>query len=245
MSTHWFDSTQFRMIHANTSILLPPTNIPEELMYIIHCLTQHGLFTGDPQLQISIPWRLPNLGGAILGSSMVLLSEQYVEYNRDSLSTTHNSETGRRMVTYDAGRYDKRFTWNAPGIVWRTDVLLLSDVNLIPKAKVIGSLLSQTEYGGIFEQLGVEFIRDYCDLLAKYNMESVINAPWIYGNDNSGDLWLEEHLAALQRLTGKQREDRIVYNAKKRSKWLLVFELHKLLTAYIKKIEYIQMKFIP
>jgi len=45
------------------------------------------------------------------------------------------------MVTYDAGVYDPTFTWNSDKIDGRTDVLLLRDINLMPKAQIIGSLL--------------------------------------------------------------------------------------------------------
>jgi len=62
---------------------------------MIMCMHEAGLFEdNDPQLQISIPGRMPNELGAILGSSMILLSEQHVEYTRESFTThEHNDIT--------------------------------------------------------------------------------------------------------------------------------------------------------
>jgi hypothetical protein len=133
--THNLSSSPFKLIHANTSLLLPPTNFPEELQFMIRCMYEAWLIDADPQLQIAIPGRLPNELWALLGSSMILLSEQHVEYTPESFETTHMSSTGRRMVTYDAWCYDDGFLRNSEKITWRTDVLLLKDVNLIPKAK--------------------------------------------------------------------------------------------------------------
>lgn len=241
---HWFDATYFKLIHANTSLLLPPSNFPEELLFMIRCIDEAGLIDNDPQLQISIPGRLPNHLWALLGSSMILLSEQHVTYTPESFGTTHESDTWRRMVVYDAGVYDNAFKRNSEKITWRTDVLLLKDVNLIPKAHVIGSLLSQTHYDGWYAQLGTEFIRDYCTLLEKYNLLWATQWPWIYDTKTACDEEATSHFQQVNALTEKQRDDFLIYNYTKQKKWLMVFELRNLLTTYWERIKKIQQHFI-
>lgn len=244
-SNYKLNATQFKLIHANTSLLLPPSNFPEELLFMISCMEQAGLIDNDPQLQISIPWRLPNHLWALLGSSMILLSEQHVSYTPASFGTTHASDTGRRMVVYDAGVYDSSFVRNSKHITWRTDVLLLKDVNLIPKAQVIWSLLSQTEYDGRFAQLGVSFIQEYAELLDKHNLLRAVQWPWIYdaNSRNAEDPDALRHFAQVNALTEQQKDDFLIANYTKQTKWLLVFELRDLLTKYRKKIQDIQQHF--
>ncbi len=245
-STYKLNATQFKLIHANTSLLLPPSNFPEELLFMIHCMEQAGLIDNDPQLQISIPWRLPNHLWALLGSSLILLSEQHVSYTPASFGTTHASDTGRRMVVYDAGVYDSSFVRNSKHITWRTDVLLLKDINLIPKAQVVWSLLSQTEYDGWFAQLGVSFIQEYAALLDKHNLLRAVQWPWIYdaNSRNEEDPDALRHFEQVNALTEQQKDDFLIANYTKQTKWLLVFELRDLLTKYRKKIQDIQQHFI-
>ncbi len=239
------DATSFKLLHANTSLLLPPSNFPEELLFMINCMEEAGLIDNDPQLQISIPWRLSNQLGALLWSSMILLSEQHVQYAPESFGTTHTSATGRRMVVYDAGVYDNAFMRNSDKITWRTDVLLLKDVNLIPKAQVVWSLLSQTEYDGRFAQLWVSFIQAYAELLDRHNLLRAVQGPWIYNEatHNEEDPDASLHFAQINALTEHQKEDFLIAQYTKQTKWLLVFELRELLTKYRKKIQDIQQHF--
>lgn len=236
----------FKLIHANTSILLPPSYFAAELMFMIARLWEYGLFKDKekPQLQIAIPWRLPNELWAILWSSMILLSQKHLDYSRESFSTSHNSETWRRMVTYDAGVYDPTFTRNSDKIKGRTDVLLLRDINLIQKAQIIGSLLWQTEYDGMFAELGEQFIKEYCELLDKHGLYSMLQQPWIYDSKNANDSDnIEQHFQAVKSFTDRQHMDRFLFNTTQQQKWLLVFEIHNLLTKYWEKIKLRQQDF--
>jgi len=204
-------------------------------------------------LQIGIPGRMPNALWWILASSLMLLSNYHTEYTKESFaptifgeesfSTTHD-DTWRMMVAYDGWTYDDRFKWNTPGVVWRTDVLLLKDPHLIPKAQVIWSLLSQTEYDGRFADLGMEFIKEYCELLVKHNMENIVTSPWIYNwewGSTSGAL--SAHIAAVNKVSEKQYVDRMVYHATKQTRWLMVFDVYKLLNKYKEKIKSRQQSF--
>lgn len=206
-------STAFKLIHANSSVIIPPSQFWQEPTMLIAAMSESHLFDKDPQLQVAIPGRMCNASGGLLATALMLSSQQYVEYNEKSFSTTHNSATGRRMVTYDAGVYDPSFPWNTPGIKGRTDVVLLKDINLLPKAQMIGSLFSQVEHDGMFAELGYELIRDYCELLSRYNMESIISAPWIFDPSAAHDAHnLQEHLAAVKKVTEKQKWDHVIHS---------------------------------
>lgn len=242
----WLKQTMFKLIHANTSVLLPPSYFAAELVYMIARMGEAWFFAESekPQLQISIPGRMSNHLGWMLGSSMILLSQTHVEYTKESFDTTHNSETWRRMVTYDAGNYDPTFNWNTDKIKGRTDVLLLRDINLMSKAQIIGSLLSQTEHDGMFAELGIEFIRDYCELLAKHGLDNLIHQPWIYDAKTAKDEEnLDQHFEAVKAFTDRQKMDRFLFNATNSHKGLLVFDLNNLLQTYIQRIKSIQQRF--
>lgn len=242
--TYWLWSSPFKLIHANTSVLLKPSQFPQELMAMIAAMSESKLFDDNPQLQVSIPGRMHNKLAGLLASSLMLLSQQHVEYTKESFDTTDNSATWRRMVAYDAWNYDSLFPWNTSNIVGRTDVLLLKDIQLIPKAQIIWSLLSQTEYDGMFAQLWYEFIRDYCELLSQYNMEKVLDAPWIFDPQAPhSEADIDTHLSIVQTVTEKQKWDYVTFAHIKQREWLLVFDLADLLISYQKKIRLVQEKY--
>ena len=65
----------------------------------------------------------------------------------------------------------------------------------------------------MFAQLGYEFIRDYCELLSRHSMESIISAPWIFDQSSAHDAHnLQEHLAAVQKVTDKQKRDHVIHS---------------------------------
>lgn len=241
----WFVNSWFKLIHSNTSLLLPHSQYAEDLIYMIVKISEENYFSEDPQLHICIPWRMPNTLCGILCSSLLLLSEQHVEYLYESFDSTHNSETGRMMVAYDAGVYDANWCkYNPESITWRTDVLLLKDINLIPKAQIIWSLLSQSVYGWLFEELWKEFIIDYSLLLRKYDMAKYIYDYHRVMDDEAkamdDDYRISQHLEAVTAFTNKQLNDIYTFAENWSQDWLLIFELNNLLQKYTKKIKDIQ-----
>ncbi len=79
-------------------------------------------------------------------------------------------------------------------------------------------MVSQTEYDGMFADLGVEFILEYCELLAKYGKEDILRAPWIYENQDNSEESLDLHFNAVKALTEQQYMDYLIYNSTKLKK---------------------------
>jgi len=73
-------------------------------------------------------------------------------------------------------------------------------------------MLSQTEYDGMFAELGYEFIRDYCALLSRHNLEGVLQTPWIFDPSVSQDNEnIQQHLASIQKLSEKKKRDHVIH----------------------------------
>jgi Mn-dependent DtxR family transcriptional regulator len=65
--SYGFESTPFQMIHANTSMLLPPCPSPDEVAHMIECLQKDGLINhGRPDLQVCIAGRVSTPHAAVL-----------------------------------------------------------------------------------------------------------------------------------------------------------------------------------
>jgi len=234
-----FWATPFKLIHANTSLLLPPCHSATELAYILLALTEFGIIDNNPELQICVPWRLPNRLAWILWSATILLSRRCKLYTVESFKTTHDIQTWARMMAYDAWVLDKGFSYNPDWDIWRTDILGRNDINDVFNYQLIWSLLSQTVYGWMFESLGNEFIRDYEALLDKYNMLDILDWNWIYSKSDDTEQWAIDHHELIKRCTDKWNSDadnlEITWN-----RIGLKFEFEKLLTIYYKKIIWIQ-----
>ena len=95
----------FSLIHANTTLNLPPCSTIQEIRFILEELHEQGILkkSEDMELQLSIPGRLPQELCAILGSAMILSKRYQVFYDEKAFKTTHDSLTGACMVAYDAG----------------------------------------------------------------------------------------------------------------------------------------------
>jgi hypothetical protein len=65
--SYGFESTPFQMIHANTSMLLPPCPSPDEVAHMIECLQKEGLVDeGSPDLQVCLAGRLSVSDAAVV-----------------------------------------------------------------------------------------------------------------------------------------------------------------------------------
>jgi hypothetical protein len=112
--------------------LLPPSYFPEELALIIGFFQKYGLIQGNPELQLSIPSRLPNRAAAMLGSCMLLSSTIHIEYPPEAFKTTHNT-TGNKIMAYDGGVLEQDFKGIPKYIkLGRTDMLGIQDITIIP-----------------------------------------------------------------------------------------------------------------
>lgn len=185
-------STQFRLIHANKSLILPPAITAKEFSVLIFCLQQLGFITEEhPELQLAIPGRLDNERAGILGVSILLSTELGKEYPRNSFVTTHN-ETGTRMMIYDAGISDVNYPYmttpNGGKLVGRTDMLGRRAVSDAEPYRILGTALVHEQFGMAFGDIGDWYVKAFKQLLLKYQMCDVLDAKWVLDPGKREDL---------------------------------------------------------
>lgn len=181
-----FTSTQFALIHANTSMLLPPTPTAEEQTALISALIKVGIIDSEfPELQVTLPGRLPPEDVAVLGSFILLATETGTEFPEKAFSTNQDYATGARIMAYDAGNtpIGLPFMTALPG---RTDMLCrrhAGDINLMQK---VGSVLLQAHAKkGPFSKLASKFKENYKAILKKHGIEEVLKGKWIFTPEDS------------------------------------------------------------
>ncbi|HMY80911.1 MAG TPA: hypothetical protein PLW93_01695 [Candidatus Absconditabacterales bacterium] len=220
----------FSTIHADQTINLPAVYKAKELHFILTELIQDGMIPEDAELQICIPGRLPNRLAGMLGSSILLLTDRCVEYTPESFQTkAHNHLTGAKIMAYDAGVLDTGFVFNTGTLVGRTDMLGRKSIIDIYHYQIIGSLLSQSIYGGMFHQLGKQFIEDYETLLKQYSLEDLINKQRIYDSEHDTLEDAKTHHELIKHFTTIRHNDRISSSPTS----TLTYKLKVLLKKYI------------
>lgn len=238
MRQYGFSSTPFTLMHANKSLLLPPRASAHELVRIVQGLAEHDIIQpdDDPSIQVSIPGRLNNQYAALLGSAMLLSSYKCIEYDEDSFSTTHESKTSTMIMVYDDGVLDESVSELPEGITGRTDMLGRKDPRDIYLYQILGSLISQSAYGGPFQKIGQQFIHEYVQLLDKHCVLGMLNAPWIYDSTSEEEPDTDAHLAAVRRCTDIWMSDFDRANRTGRKEGLS-FEIQSLLTNALSRIQ--------
>ncbi len=226
-----FGQTSFRLIHANTSLLLPPMPSAEELQSILYVLDASGVIDSEfPELQVSGVGRLDPYQAGILGSAILLATERGVEYDEKAFSTTHDASTGARMMAYDAGAQNARLP-NTNGFSGRTDMLGRRHPNDMKLFQLLHSVLAQEKYGGPFGDFAEEFKKRYLQILRKYGMEQVLDENWICGNGNSTTgagkrhyenvrVCTDAYFACADRYSETGEEQGIIFEARKLFDWL-------------------------
>jgi hypothetical protein len=163
------------MIHANTSMLLPPCPSPDEVAHMIQCLQNEELISeGNPDLQVCIAGRLPLCEASILGSAMIFCANYIKDFSIDAFSTSHNEATGARIMAYDAGELKTNFKYMPKNITGRTDMLARQDIKDIFLYQFIGSLVSQSIYGGMFQEEGKSLVQKYKSILKTYRNDFIL-----------------------------------------------------------------------
>lgn len=195
------DSTPFQLIHAGESMILPPLPSAAEQALLILLLEKIGVIDSkSPQIQTAIAGRWTDETASMVGSAMLLGTRRGVRYKRGAFSTTHDNETGARIMTYDApvnGVKIEGLPFDIPAATGRTDMLgrqIISDIDMY---QVLGTLASHQEFGGPFEREADQFRRAYSELLERHDLkETVGSSAWIFNQERKGDS-LEGHEAMI------------------------------------------------
>lgn len=183
------NQTIFRLIHAGTSLILPPTPSANELKAVIQALRLSGVVdTEYPEIQISCPGRLHPKNVAIRDSAVMLASTKCIEYDRESFCTTHDHQTGARKSAYDAGGVSLELPFMSK-LTGRTDSLGHIDEGDIDLAQRIHTVLIQGQiHEGPFADLAQPFMDKYQEILKRHKLGDILNGSWIYlPTDNKRD----------------------------------------------------------
>jgi len=230
-------STYFKMIHADWSMLLPPVYSSIEMEFILRLLIEEGVTEWKTELQLWIPWRLPNELAWILWSAILLLTDRNILYWENAFSTTHDADTWAKIMAYDSWVLELWFNDNPITNIGRTDMLWRASLKDIYNYQIIWSLLSQSIYWWKYELLWKQFIVEYRALFKKYWFSDYLYREWIYDKSNDTLESSTQHYALVNTFTTKRTSDRTAYKQERSWKMLLSYELKDLLKKYKKLIK--------
>jgi hypothetical protein len=184
--------TAFMVDNAKHLLTFPPTASAEEISLIASFLCAEGIIDLEcPEIQMCIAGRLPPGDCAILGSSIMLLSNVNVPFGEDSFKTTQNEQTGYRMMIYDAGGGRNSFPFDIARDRGRTDMLGRRDVEDFILYQRVGSALSYAREGVNFNPtikpkhhlqfcyLADRYKREYKRVLSRHGLLSILRELWL------------------------------------------------------------------
>lgn len=193
-------STQFRLIHAGGSLLLPPMATGFEMQLLMMVLEAFGVTDRNyPELQLGMAGRCTPERVGILGAGMLLGTRKAQRYDGESFSTTHNHQTGMRMFAYDAGvRYKEGIIFDLDtridGRDGRIDKLGGRDPEDADLYQILGNFASHEQFDGPLGDQFEIFRRHLRRCLMGLNLdEELSRSPWIYDHVRVSDS-PQEHL---------------------------------------------------
>jgi len=184
-------STYFRLIHADDSLLLPPLPSATEEALLISFLEKFGVINKDkPELQVTMAGRWDEKHAPIIGSAMLLGTNRGVMFRENAFKTTHDDQTGARIMAFDAGVRDTDLPFDLENAEGRTDMLGRRHFTDFELYRLLGTLSSHHQYGGVLAPVYKEFEQEYRGILAKWGLGSALEkASWVYDHaeQNSTD----------------------------------------------------------
>ncbi len=237
-SSFWFDSTPFQLQHANDSMLLPPCESPFQLVEVLNKLNKLWIIDDwDLELQLSVAWRLNNELSWILASSMIFLKNYQITYPKEAFETSHNEMTWGCIVCYDAWVLEKEWFSNIwDKIEWRTDILGTKKIEEVIVFSIISNLLSQAQFWWMHQKAWINFIKEYKQLLKKYNIYHILKWKWVHNPDKKeyNPEEYSEHSKLVNICTTILNES-ITQANKYWNKNTLIFKLRDLVWKYIRE----------
>jgi hypothetical protein len=234
-----FKQSLFRMIHADTCMLIPPRKSGLEVVAMLNELKRRGIINERSDIQSCIPGRLNNQFAGILGSSMLLSSYQCLTYDRSAFETSHNHQTASMIMAYDAGILDRSIAELPEDITGRIDMLGRKDMRDVVLYQILGSFISQATYGGPFQKIGREFVEEYVLLLKQAGMLDILEAQWINDAESGVKPDIEGHYQVVKRCTDTWLADNEHFQKTGRQEGLS-FNVLRLLTKKLQESRIIQ-----
>lgn len=187
-------STNFRLAHAQESIILPAGQAAD-LIRLIRTLVWHGLFRDkEVDLQLCIAGRWPENVASIVGASIILGSDQGVLYKPGAFSTNCNHLTDARIMAYDDGIKWRKGPFDLPQAQGRTDMLGRHAGVDIRNYQVLGTLASHYVYEGRWKYLFEKYRDNFLKILSRAGLLATLNqASWVYNGKKSKEDTIAHH----------------------------------------------------
>ncbi len=178
-------STHFRLIHADTSLLLAPMPSWKELGFLTMMLAKEQIIDWDhPEIQMCVGGRIPNNLCAILGSSVLLDTDRGVKYSPKAYQTTHDHETRFNVMVYDAEGPRSSFPFEAV-TGGRTDMQGRRSLNDLKTYQLVSTVLYQGYVNqGPFAHLSAPYCVEVHSILGDYGLSFVLQESWINSEIN-------------------------------------------------------------
>ena len=202
--TFGIESTCFRLIHADDSLLLPPLPSSFELKLLIRLIQMVGGLQGieDPEIQFATGGRWPENIASLVAATSLLGTRRGRKFKEGAFKTTHDRQTGARILAYDAGVLDKTLPFHQEGAEGRTDRLgcqIYSDADII---QTLGTLATHATHQGTFTPQWKAFQHKMTRMLDQLNLTRHLReADWILDPKNPDDTTLDKHEAMVKRFT--------------------------------------------
>lgn len=221
---------RFKLAKAHCTLVLPPVGSAGHAIEVIQAISD---YVGRPifrnpniTVQVCSPGRLSAEHTAILGVSYCLGSDRVRRYSMSDLETTFSDSPyyprARRLVLYDAdGTFERDFPWwtigfdetlrkcsQLPMDKGRSDMLVeaCSETDL-RNINFVASLLSHIAYDGAWRDLGVAFVGEVRDLLARHSLLHVLDAYWVRSDQDAQSHNDDPFFFALQELAETSLDD--------------------------------------
>lgn len=206
-----FGQTPFKLIHADTSLLLPPVPTDFELSIYIKILELLGAVNlGKHDLQTCMPGRLSEENAPLVGASILLGTDKNVHYKPEAVSTTCNYATDARIMAYDAGVRQHGLPFDLPQMYGRTDVLGRHSLNDPALHRIVHTLIAHRQAGGVFAEHGERFAQGLSNILEKHHLAGALNqSAWVYDHANKGDDTRANHYDMLSAFTNAWHESNL------------------------------------
>jgi hypothetical protein len=189
--------TQFRLIHANDSLLIPPMLTAYELKMLLYVLETLGITQNrEPDLQLCMGGRWSEGIVPYVGSTMLLATQAGGTFKPGAFASTH-AQTGARIMAYDDGVKLSGLPGDLKKANGRTDILgrqAASDADLY---QIMGTLASHMEFGGRFEKDMEWFIGHHRKNLRSHGLGEVVHSS----------AWIEQH---AQKRDSSERHENMV-----------------------------------
>lgn len=198
-------NNMYKLEQASVCLVLPPVGSAPAAIRLLESL---GRAIGasvwanqDIQVQICSPGRLDKTRSAMLGVVFYLSSDTFRSYTPEELKTTVQFDSrylrSPRLVIYDGynqnGDFDPNFEYwtgaahaaperlpQLPISRERSDVIAGKVYrNDIRNVNLAATLLAHAQFGGYWNELGLQFEQDISELLAENGLKPIIEAPWV------------------------------------------------------------------